>query len=174
VSFQYTQLTQLREAVSAEPIPVTELTDRVPVTSACREYQTDIITLFHATGDFRYRAGWREGVKRVEEVDHLLPRVGMRFRCVLEDGAETIISSSSYHYHPDRIEFTETDEGTRSVTRFLLEKVADDRTRLTLEYYVMRSRAAEIMFRLRARKRFESMIERSLSNLVGLVKEIRI
>ena len=38
-----------------------------------KEYETDIITLFHATGDFNYRSRWQEGVKTVEEINHFLP-----------------------------------------------------------------------------------------------------
>jgi hypothetical protein len=33
--------------------------------SVSKEYDTDIITLFHASGDFNYRSRWQEGVKAV-------------------------------------------------------------------------------------------------------------
>ena len=48
----------------------------------------DIITLFHATGYFNNKARWLEGVKSIEEVDHHLPRVGMKCRCVMENEEE--------------------------------------------------------------------------------------
>jgi len=74
--------------------------------SFSKEYDTDIITLFHLTGDFNYRSRWQEGVKSIEEVNHMLPRVGMRCRCIMENGEEYIYASS-YSYHPDKIEFSE-------------------------------------------------------------------
>jgi hypothetical protein len=173
VSFQYTELSPLRSVVSREPLPQGVLASKVRVISTTRDYDADIITLFHATGDFNYRSHWLEGVTRVEEVDHLLPRVGMRCRCVLENG-ETYTYSSSCNFRSDRIEFSETDEAKRTVTCFTLEKLDERRTRLTLDYYLPRNPAAEIVFRLARRGRLERMLERSLHNLVEVVKEIHL
>jgi hypothetical protein len=173
VSFQYTQLSQLKREIAAEPSPQTELTDKVKVISLSREYETDIRTLFHATGDFNYRARWREGVKKVEEVNHLLPRVGMRCRCVLENGV-AITYSNSYCYQSDRIEFSETDEERKGVMRFILQAVDTNTTRLTLEYHLTKSLPGQVLFRLMRKKKMERDLENSLQNLVGLVKEIRI
>jgi hypothetical protein len=173
ISFQYTELSPLRSAVAPEPLPRGVLASKVRVISAAREYDTDIITLFHASGDFNYRSHWLEGVTRVEEVDHLLPRVGMRCRCILENG-ETYTYSSSCNFHSDRIEFSETDEAKSTVTCFTLEKLDERRTRLTLDYYVPRNFAAEIAFRLGRKARVERMFERSLDNLVAVVNEIHL
>ena len=121
ISFHYTQLSQLKNEISPEPLPQLELSKKVKMISVSKEYETDIITLFHATGDFNYRSRWQEGVKTVEEVNHFLPRVGMRCRCVMENG-QVIIYASSYSYNPERIEFSETDEQKKSSTYYLLEK----------------------------------------------------
>lgn len=170
VSFQYTHLSQLRNALSAEPAPQAALTDRERVISASRDYDTDIITLFHVAGDFNYRSRWQEGVKRVEVVDHLLPRVGMRCRCILDSG-DTVTYSSSYNYHPDLIEFSETDEVRKSVTYFTLQKLDQKRTRLTLDYYLPRSRVVATSFRWTRKRSMERTFEKSLRNLVDLVTE---
>ena len=100
LSFHYTQLSQLKDGISPESFPQLELSKKVKMITVSKEYETDIITLFHATGDFNYRSRWQEGVKKVEEVNHWLPRVGMRCRCILENG-EVITYSSSYIYRPD-------------------------------------------------------------------------
>jgi hypothetical protein len=173
VAFQYTALSQLKAAVSAEPLPQAELSRRVRMISASREYETDIITLFHATGDFQYRGRWREGVQRVEELDHLLPRVGMRCRCVLDKG-EVVIYSNSYKFNSDRIEFSETDEEQRGVTYYILEKVAEKRTRFTLEYYLPPDPLTQLRFRLSSKRSMERSLEKSLQNLVELAKQIRL
>lgn len=172
ISFRYTGLSPLRASLTPEPSPRTPTTDGVQVISLSGEYDTDIITLFHATGDFNYRSRWRDGVTTVEEVGHFLPRVGMRCRCILESG-ETVTYASSYSYRSDRIEFTETEEGTGNVTAYLLERVGERRTRLTLRYFVPRSPAA-FLFRLIRKRDLEQSLERSLENLVGLVREIRV
>ena len=91
VAFQYTQLGQLRNEIPPEPPTHLELEKMSKMFSVERIYETDIITLFHATGDFRYRNRWKEGVKSVETFNHFLPRVGMKCRCVTDNGVVNIV-----------------------------------------------------------------------------------
>lgn len=116
ISFHYTQLSELKNEIVPEPLPPLELLQKVKMLSVSKEYETDIITLFHATGDFTYRSRWQEGVKKVEEVNHFLPRVGMRCRCIMENG-QVVIYTTNYSYHPERIEFSETDEMKKTSTQ---------------------------------------------------------
>lgn len=131
ISFHYTQLSELKNEIPPEPLPQLEMSEKVKMISVTKEYETDIITLFHATGDFNFRSRWQDGVKMVEEVSHFLPRIGMRCRCVLENGQE-IIYASSYSYNPDKIEFSETDEKKKNSTYFSLEKTSTNKTKLHL------------------------------------------
>lgn len=101
IPFHYTQLSELKNEIPPEPLLQLELSKKTKMISFSKEYGTDIITLFHATGDFNYRSRWQEGVKSVEQVTHFLPRVGMKCRCVLENG-EVIVFASSYFYHPEK------------------------------------------------------------------------
>ena len=173
VAYHYTALAQLKEALAREPTPRADLGGLTKMVSVSKEYETDIITLFHASGDFHYRHRWREGVKQVEELNHFLPRVGMRCRCVLE-GGEVITYSNSYDYASDRIEFTEAEEGRGSVTHYLLEAIEPQRSRLTIEYYQGGNALAEMIFRLTRKKTMEQDLVKSLEKLVPLVREIRI
>ena len=141
--------------------------------SLSKEYETDIITLFHATGDFNYRSRWQEEVKSVEEINHLLPRVGMRCRCIMETG-QTITYSSSYFYQPDRIEFSETDEKKETSTYFTLEKKGNAKTKLTLDFYLEKNIGKQIWFKLKKKKKMEYNLHKSLLNLANLVKEIKL
>ena len=173
VSFHYTQLSQLKNEIPPEPLTQLGLSKKVKVISVSKEYETDIITLFHATGDFNFRSRWQEGVIKVEEVNHFLPRVGMRCRCLLENG-QVITYSSSYIYQPDKIEFSETDEKKENSTYFILEKEGNNKTRLTLDFYLKKNIARQIIFKLMKKKKMENTFHKSLQNLVGLVKEIKI
>jgi hypothetical protein len=173
IPFHYTQLGQLRSELSAKPLPQLELSKKVKMISVSKEYDTDIITLFHATGDFNYRSRWQEGVKAVEEVNHFLPRVGMRCRLIMDDGQE-IIYASSYSYHPDRIEFSETDEKKKSSAHYILEKTGDNKTRLTLDYYVEKNAINDVVFRILKKKKMEDSYHKSFLNLQELVKEIKL
>jgi hypothetical protein len=173
IPFHYTQLGHLKDALVPDGPPPFALENKVKVLSVEKEYDTDIITLFHATGDFEYRNRWQEGVKEVEVVNHFLPRVGMKCRCVLAD-KEVFIYSSSYRNQDDRIEFSETEEQQNNTTLFTLQHIAPKRTKLTLDFYLKASVAGQIMFRLFRKHKMEQEFRQSTENLVGLVKELKI
>jgi len=173
IPFHYTQLSELKNEILPEPFPQPEFSKKIKMFSVSREYETDIISLFHAAGDFNYRSRWQDGVKAVEELNHFLPRVGMRCRCILENG-QTITYSSSYSYQPDKIEFSETDEKKESLTYFILEKAGDKKTRLTLDFYLKKNIISQIIFQLHQKKKMQDSFHRSLLNLDKLAKEINI
>jgi hypothetical protein len=173
IAFHYTQLGQLKNEILPEPFPQLGLSKKVKMISVSKEYETDIITVFHATGDFNYRSRWQDGVKTVEEVDHFLPRIGMRCRCVMENG-QVIIYASSYSFSPERIEFSETDEQKKSSTYYLLEKTHEKKTRLTLDFYLEKNIANETIFKLMRKKKMENSLQKSLLNLDKVVKEIKL
>lgn len=172
IPFHYTLLSPLKSEIPAEPPTPPAITKKIRMISLTKEYDTDIITLFHATGDFNYRHRWKEGVIKVEELNHFLPRVGMRCRCILENG-ETITYSSSYSYSPDRIEFCETEENINVATYFTLEKIEEQKTRLKLDYYISNNLWSQLFFKMKKTK-MEGMLARSMENITGLVKEIHL
>jgi Protein of unknown function (DUF2652). len=173
IDFHYALLSQLKNDIPPEPSPQLQLTGYTKMLSFTREYETDIITLFHGSGDFNYRHRWQEGVQKVEEVDHLLPRIGMRCR-IVKDNGESMIYSSSYHYHPEHIEFSETNEQDNTVTYYTLEKVDEQRSRLTINMYVKKTLLGPLLFQLHQKRKLETMYNKSLDNLGALLKEIHL
>jgi Protein of unknown function (DUF2652) len=171
VPFHYTQLSQLKkEIVPGAPLQL-EISNKVKILSFTKEFDTDIITLFHATGDFNNKGRWLEGVKSVEEVGHYLPRIGMKCRCIMENQQE-IIYSSSYSYREDMIEFSETDQKKMSSTYYFLEKIADNITRLTIDFYLRKNIILQLIFNLLKKKKTNKYFKKSLQNLEGFIKEI--
>ncbi len=173
IPFQYAQLGSLKNEITPEAFPQLELSRKTKMISASKDYEAGIIALFHATGDFTNRHRWWEGVKAVEEVNHFLPRVGMRCRCIGENG-EVTLYSSSYSFHPERIEFSETNEDDQSTTYYTLEKTGNNQTRLTLDFYLQKNKAREILFTWMKKKKMEGIIRKSLQNLVAFAKEIKL
>ena len=173
IPFHYTHIGQLKTELVPEPLPPLELSSKTKVLSFSREYDSDIKMLFHATGDFNYRSRWQEGVKTVEEIGHLLPRVGMKCRCVMEDG-QVSIYSSSYAFSGERIEFSETDERKMTSTYFTLEKTGHKKTKLTIDFYLRKGRARLAWFVLTRRKKMIERYNKSLLNLERLVQEIKL
>ena len=171
IPFHYTQLSELKKKIEVDPLELPDMSKKEKVISLTSEYDTDIITLFHATGDFNFRHRWLEGVKKVEEVAHYLPRVGMRCRCILENG-ESINYASSYQYTPEKIEFSETEESTGRVTYYILEKLEEKKSRLVLEYYIEKNTLGSFLFKLNKKNKLEVKLKKSLVNLQALAKEI--
>jgi len=173
VPFHYTLLSELKSEIAPDPIPDPALSKKTKVLSFSRVYETDIITLFHASGDFNFRAKWVDGVKRVEEVGHFLPRVGMRCRTILESG-EVVTYSSNYYYSEDRIEFCENEEGSGVATYFTLEKIETMRTKLTIDYYIENNPIKQFVFNLLQKRKIQYRYTKSVINLEPLVREIQL
>ncbi|HZV70381.1 MAG TPA: DUF2652 domain-containing protein [Saprospiraceae bacterium] len=171
IPFHYAQLGELKNRIPEYAEPDLNLRDKVKVISRTRVYDTDIITLFRTTGMFDYRAKWQPGVLKVEELNHFLPRVGMKYRSVTAEGS-TVSYSSNYTFQQDHIEFSETDENKRYCTTYILQKISDDKTKLTIDYYILKKPFAELIFKLTERKKKEIFFEQSMINLEPLLKVI--
>ncbi|SDJ50952.1 Protein of unknown function [Pedobacter sp. ok626] len=171
IHFHYTQLSELKNEIHDDPLPQLDLSSKRKILSASRVYETDIITLFHVAGAFEYRHLWWEGVEKVEEVNHSLPRVGMQSIWTLANG-KMLYYSSSYSYTDDKVEFSETDEKGDQVTYFTLLKVAENETKLTIDVYKTRNWFTDFISGSSAQKKLESMFNKSLENIIPLLKEI--
>jgi hypothetical protein len=172
IPFHYTTLSHLKNEITKEPIPPLNLSGKKKICSASKEYETDIITLFHAAGTFECRHRWWEGVKNVEELHHYLPRVGMQSKWTLENGEIVFYSSSYYSFADTRIEFSETDEKGRQVMYYTLVKKGDKKTELTIDIYKSGNWITELLTGVPSRQKRESNLQQSLQNLIPLVKEM--
>ena len=164
IPFHFTYLSPLRNEIEIEPRQKLDVSDKIKMFSVTREYATDFITLFHATGDFAYRSQWQEGVKKVEMIDHYLPRVGMRCRAEMENG-EAFIYSSSYFYSDEKLEFSETNETDKTITVYTIDILEPKRSRLTIAYYVHNGFVNTLLFNLFKRNKLKESFTRSLENL---------
>ena len=79
--------------------------------------------------------------------------------------------TSNYSFHPDRVMFSETDEKKTTASWFILEKISDNKTRLTLELYLRKDLLSPILFRLTKKKKVEAAYLRSLDNLEVFIRD---
>jgi hypothetical protein len=172
IEYYYARLTQLKNDLKPDPIPDPALSRKRKVVSIIRDFDDGLVPLLHAVGDFTYRSRWQEGVKGIEDVGHYLPRLGVRRRVILETG-EAVVYASSYVYTPDKIEFSETEEQTGNTTYFTMEKLAQGKTRLTLDYYTKQTFLSRFFSSSKTNK-LKASYERSLDRLAELVKEIKV
>jgi len=174
IPFHYTQLTQLKNELPPETQPQFEIPSKVKMLSLSREYDADIKKLFFAAARFDFRNRWQEGVKQIEEIDHHLPGVGTRHRCILENGQVMMVSSSFLYDPANKIIYSETEENKRSAVYFIFENTGSNRSRLTLDFYLKKNPFLQLLFNLTMKKKMKARFERSLSNLEGLLKEIEL
>ena len=113
------------------------------------------------------------GIKTIDEVSHYLPRVGTKHRCVLENG-QAYMYTSQMSYTPEKIVMVETDEKKRASTYFIFEKISDNRTRFTFDFYLKKNSVLQLMFNLTMKKKYESNFSKSLKNLEKFVKEVEL
>ena len=171
IRYHFTQLSPLKDEIAAEPQPRVDLSRKAKVFSVSREYNTDFITLFHASGDFTHRHEWQEGVKKVEMLDHYLPRVGMRCKAELATG-EVLIYSSSYYYTPEKLEFTETNESEKTITSYTIDILGERKSKLTLDYYIDDHLITSTFFKFFRKKKVKENFERSLGNLEKFARNL--
>lgn len=174
IPFHYTQLSQLKKELPPEIPPSLELPNKVKMMSFTKELDADIKTVFYSIGHFELRNRWLDGVRKIDEVDHFLPGVGTRHRCILDTG-EVVLYSSSFMYDPEnKIIFSETEENKQHATYYTMEKISKNKTRLTVDIYLKKNPVKQILFNLVMKKKMKAQFERSLSNLEGLLKEIEL
>ena len=173
IPFHYTPLTPLKENITPDPPLELELKKRSKMVSVSRDFDAHIITMFHAAGDFSYRSQWDEGVQKVEELHHFLPRVGMKCRITRDDG-EAIVYASSNTFTPEKIVFSETDENRKQSIYYTLERIEEYKTRLTIDLYIRKNLIGEIMFRLLKQQSVRNKMERSLVNLDRVAQQINV
>ena len=78
-------------------------------------------------------------------------------------------------YDPEsKIVFSETEENKRSSVYFILEKLAEKKSKLTLEFYLKKNLPLQLMFNLMMKKKMEERFKKSLENLDRLVKEVKL
>lgn len=172
IPFQYTQIGPLKNSIPPYVPPLLEPKHKVKMLSVSREFDANIKKVFFTSGHLDLRHRWQDRVKSIEELDHFLPGVGSRHRRIREDG-EAILYASGFTYDPEsRVVFSESDEKLTNTLYFVLEKLGENRTRLSLEYYLKKDPIKQLAFRLFKKDAMEAEFNKSLGNLEGLLAEI--
>jgi hypothetical protein len=173
IAFQYTYLGALKNQIPIDAEPQMEIPNKIKALSVSKDFNVEINTLFFSAINFNFREQWQAGVKKVDEVSHILPQVGTHHRCVLEKG-QVIMYTSSYSYSPEKIVYSETEEKKKNACYFTFEKIGETKTRLTIDIYLKKNIIMLTMFKLMMKKKIETGFRQSLQNLEELAKEGRL
>lgn len=170
ISFHYTHLSELRNTLPPDPDPQTELNNKVKMVSVSKEFDTDIKTLTYTVVHFEFRHQWQIGVKGIDEVEHFLPGVGSRHRHLLDDGREVMMYTSSFSYNPEQhVIFSETDEKRHNAYYYTIERLTDQRSRLTIDYYLPENFIRQWLFRLTEKEKMTARLRASMERLEPVV-----
>ena len=174
IPFLYTQLSDLKSEIEVKPPGNYGIANKFKTVSVSREFDTDIKKLFYTAVHFEFRHKWVDGVKAIDGVDQFLPGIGTRHRCILENGSVTMYTSD-FSYDPyHKIVYSETDEKKQGAQFFILEKVGDEKTRFTMEFYIRNSLPVKTFFNLFMKKKIDRIFQKSLANLENLVRETEV
>ena len=173
VPFQYTYLSPLKNEIPPEPEPQLEIKEKVKVLTVTRDFDAEINTLFFTAVNFEMRPKWQIGLKKTDQVSDVLPQIGTKHRCVLEKG-QMILYTSNYIYSPEKIVYGETDDKKSIATYSTFERIGNNKTRMTIDFYCKKNFVMLTMFRLMMKKKLKDQFTRSLENLAALVKDVKL
>ena len=91
----------------------------------------------------------------------------------MKNGSEVMMYTSSFMYDPEgKTIFSETDEKKKSSTYFIIEKLSDNTSSLTLELYYPANIFTVAFFRMLHKKEKEEELNQSLERLEKIAKEM--
>ena len=164
VPFYYSTLTPLKESISPDPVPELEPGGKKKVAGASHEYDVNIIGLLSVIGKYDERSRWQEGVKEVDQLTDKIPRLGTRHKCVLDQGS-VVLHYSNFACNADMIIVGETDENKTETTYYTLEKISEDKTKLTIDYHIAKNTFGQFLFNVTRKGKVSKRLQRSLENL---------
>lgn len=170
-SFNYLHLGFIKDGITVDPIKRPEIGARTKLINISDSYETDIISLLHAVGDFTNRNRWMHGVESVEVQNHFLPRVGMRCTMKLENKMITLVANH-YYFSESAVEFSEIDEHTGHLYFYKIEKISNLKSRITVAVYASKVVFPKVFFIYREKVKLKKWLEFSFRKLVTLIDEI--
>jgi len=91
----------------------------------------------------------------------------------MENGLQVMMYTSSFTYDPEhKIMFSETDEKQKSVMFYTIEKVTDQISRLTMDFYLHKNPLQQLFFKLTGKHKMEVRLKESLEKLDPLVTQM--
>src|SRR5450432_3037788 len=170
IPFQFTQISELKNEMPTLPPLQLEPSETTKMITVSKIYEADINKVFYTTVSYKLRSRWLEGVKGIIEISHHLPQVGSKMSYEMDNG-QISMYTSSFSYHPDKISFSETDEMKSHSMYFSFEKLSDNQTRFTIDYYLKKSSLGQLLFKIFRKSKKEEMLKKSLQNLQKLINE---
>jgi hypothetical protein len=170
IGFNYSMLTPLKENIQPDLPEDRMLGDnKLKLAGATKIIDAEIIKVLSVLGNLSLRYKWQAGVKKIENVNHPIYHLGIKFSTVTKSGV-TVFYSSSFSDEADMFCMSETDEKKTQSLYIILKPVAGDKTSVTLDFYIPQKPFARL-YALFTKKKIERNLQQSLINLQQLLSE---
>lgn len=170
IGFNYSMLTPLKENIQPDPPVDRTLGDnKIEIASVTQIIDADIIKVLSIMGDLSVRHKWQVGIEEIKNKDHPIYHLGIRFTAVTNSGT-TVFYSSSFSDAGDMFSLSETDENKTQSLYLTLKSIAEDKTSVTLTFYIPRKLFANL-YSWFIKKKVEKNLQQSLTNLQQLLPE---
>ncbi len=169
IAYRYKSLAGYLNEVRVEPpLPFT-LKHPVKLMQLGRHIDAPAEQVFQVLIDLPARMRWIDGVKAIEMRDEQPNHIGKTHRCVRDAGDPELVTSD-VKIGDTTMELWETDVKKMGACRYLLTKLPDGTTELTLEFFVRGSILVRLMFKALLQRKLMRGFDRSLENLAALCK----
>jgi hypothetical protein len=170
IGFNYSMLTALKEYVQPDlPEDRTLGDNKLKIASVNRLIDAEMIKVLSVLSDLSLRYKWQEGVKKIENISHPIYHLGTKFSVLTKRGV-TVFYSSSFTDKNDIFCLSETDEKKTQSLYVTLQAVADNKTSVTLDFYIPQKPFANL-YALFIKKKIERNLQQSLLSLEQLLSE---
>jgi hypothetical protein len=171
ISFNYSMLTPLKENIQPDsPADRTLGDNKIKLASAANIIDAEIIKVLSVIGNLSLRNKWQAGVKEIENMNHPIYHLGVRFSAIKNKGI-TIFYASSFTNTGGIFCLSETNDKKTQSLYITLKPVADNKTSVALDFYIPQKPFANL-YSLFTKKKIEQNLQQSLINLKQLLSQI--
>ena len=169
INFHYSLLSPLKDQVlPAEEVSPGIKGKRVKMITLEKEIDTDLQRLFAVIGDLSHRPEWMN-VKGVDKISTPINQVGTTHHCILDKEIE-IMTTSDFQGNENEIIMEETDAKKMITLQFHLTKLAESKTKLSVNLFMKKNYLMIAAFHLLMKKKFRNSMQSSIDKLSEFAK----
>ena len=162
-------LTNLKEKVKADPPEDKTIgTQKIKALSAEKTINADLVTVLSVMGNLPLRNKWQDGVIKVDNINHPIYHLGIKFRIVTKQGG-TVFYSSSFEDKGNVFCLSETDERKTQSLFAILKSIAENKTLVVFDLYLRNTFINRVAFPYFYKKKLSKSFDTSLNNLANLI-----
>lgn len=169
ISFNYSLLTPLKKDIQPDlPADRTLGANKIKLVGVTQIINAPIIAVLSTMGNLSIRNKWQAGVKKIDNINHPIYHLGIRFRVVTDSGSK-VFYSSSFSDADNMFCLSETDENKTQSIYVTLKPLTENKTSVTMDMYLPGKPLNRLVGSLFMKRKVEKIFKQSLDNLEALL-----